>query len=158
MNYEPIEVAVALSLYGFNVSPGERAEKLYKHFDGNCAELEDLLRIMDKKVGYAATELAPPTAEVYVIHALEKYGEEAREHVRINRLHIDEIDLSSLSMSLRLNRESWENLLGVIKMCVPVALEPKEQRNYFDSTGKEWTVGDFWSSVDELQTQLGQEG
>lgn len=154
MNYEPIEVAVALSLYGYNVSPVERASRLHDHFKGKCATPEDLVHKLTNMTAYAATELAPPTAELYVAHALEKYGEEARNHVRINRSHIGEIDLSSLSVSLRLNRSSWENLFSVIKMCVPIELEPEEQKKFLEITGKEWTIGDFWNSVRELQDQL----
>ena len=66
-------------------------------------------------------------------------------------------DKINLDVSLTLNRHSWENLLNVANMCVPVSLEPEEQRTYFDRTGKEWTVGDFWDSVRELKKQLAQE-
>ncbi len=82
--HTPIEVAVAMSLYAYNVSSGERARKLYDHFDGNCAEFHDLANILTHTPAYAATELAMPTASVYVDHALERYGEEARERVRVN--------------------------------------------------------------------------
>ena len=85
-NYEPIEVAVALSLYGYNVSPGRRAEKLYSHFEGACAEPDELLSYMETpRLAFAATEMAQPTAEVYIMHALERYGQEARERVEANR-------------------------------------------------------------------------
>ena len=159
MNYEPVEVGVALSLYGYNVSPVERARKLHDHFEGDCADPESLVHTLTNKSAHAMTELAPPTAEVYVIHALEEYGQEARERVRINRTPIDDlrIDLSSISTSLRLDRSSWENLFSVIKLCVPVILEPDERKTYLERTGKEWTIGDFWDSVKELQKQLGEE-
>lgn len=84
-NYSPIEVAVALSLYAFNSHPYDRAQKLYDHFAGDCAEIEDMYNILNKSVGYATTEFAFPTAEVYVQHALEKYGKEAVERVRVNK-------------------------------------------------------------------------
>lgn len=83
-SHSPIEVAIALSLYAYNVSPGVRAEKLYDHFAGNCAEPMELLDILQRRGAYAATELAFPTAQVYVEHSLEKYGREARERVRAN--------------------------------------------------------------------------
>lgn len=82
--WTPIEVAVALSLYQFNVSPGERAERLWKHFGGDCAEPEELLEIMWHRAVNAATELAPPTALVYVKMALARYGMEARQKCRGN--------------------------------------------------------------------------
>ena len=84
----PIEVAVALSLYGYNVSAAERAQRLWDHFQGDCAELYDLLGMMaSSRVGFAATELAYPTAAVYVEHALDRYGDEAQERVRVNAGH-----------------------------------------------------------------------
>lgn len=77
-NYSPLAVAIALSLYAFNVSASERAQKLYSHFEGNCADIEDLYACMvTARVGFAATELAAPTAIVYLHHALERYGDEA---------------------------------------------------------------------------------
>ena len=160
MNYEPVEVGVALSLYGYNVSPIERARKLHDHFKGDCAELETLVHTLTNMLAHAMTELAPPTAEVYVIHALARYGDEAKEYVRINRMNIDDLldsDLSSMPISLRISRPSWERLLNVVKMCVPVSLDPEERKKYLDRTGKEWTVGDFWDSVKELRKQLGLE-
>lgn len=57
-------------------------------------------------------------------------------------------------ISLTLQRASWENILGVIKMCVPVSLDEDEREMYFRRTGKHWTVGDFWDSVKELRDQL----
>lgn len=78
-------IAMALSLYGFNVSPGMRAEKLYAHFDGDCMELDELEDILVNRPGYEATELPFPTAEVYVMHALERYGDEAERRATIER-------------------------------------------------------------------------
>jgi len=78
----PIVVAVALALYRYNVSPAERATKLYQHFDGACAEMEDLIYLVD--LPDAFTAMAMPTAIVYVTHAVERYAEEAAERVRAN--------------------------------------------------------------------------
>lgn len=90
-NYTPIEVAVALSLYGFNVTPFERAKKLYDHFEGRCAELAELVDILIQRGQFAATELAYPTAKLYVEHALERYGKEARERCRVNETSLEEL-------------------------------------------------------------------
>ncbi len=85
MELEPLVVAVALARYSYNVSPGERAEKLYEHFEGQCAEPDDLLRVMLTDKMFMTTELAPPTGAVFVNHALERYADEAARHVQINR-------------------------------------------------------------------------
>ncbi len=82
--YKPIEVAVALSLYAYNVSAIIRAEKLYVHFKGNCAEVTNMVETLMNSPNSVVTELAMPTAFVYVNHALERYGEEAVERVRAN--------------------------------------------------------------------------
>lgn len=83
-HYSPIETAIALSLYGYNVSAVERATKLYDHFNGDCAEINDLFNIIEFGGGYAATELAYPTAKVYVQQALDLYGKEARIRCETN--------------------------------------------------------------------------
>lgn len=82
MYLRPIDVAVALSLYGYNVSAHERAKAIYEHFDGDCAEMKDL--ILQVSRGYAATELAPPSAVVYVEQALKMYGDEATRRNQVN--------------------------------------------------------------------------
>lgn len=81
--YEPIEVAIALALYEHNVSPLVRVEAIYKHFRGECAELPELLEYLT--YGHAVTALPFPSAEVYVQHALRRYGAEARRRVQIER-------------------------------------------------------------------------
>jgi hypothetical protein len=84
-DYSPLDVAVALSLYAYNVDPTSRALKLYRHFHGECMEMDELIGILAGPRGiYAATELPAPTAAVYVTHALETYGPEARERNRDN--------------------------------------------------------------------------
>jgi hypothetical protein len=85
---EPLVVAVALSLYAYNVSAGERACKLSEHFDAigeGCMGIDEMAHILINNGGYAATELPQETAEVYVRHAMEKYGKEAERRVAINR-------------------------------------------------------------------------
>ena len=79
---ESLAAAIAVSLYQYNVSAGERAAKLYAHFKGECAELDELLIMVDSKNW--ATEMAAPTAQVYLEHALEKYMNEARHRVQVN--------------------------------------------------------------------------
>ena len=86
MTYSPIEVATALSLYGYNVPGLERARKLFDHFEGHCMDLEELVDVLSSsRLAFAATELPFPTAEVYMQHALERYGTEATERVDVNR-------------------------------------------------------------------------
>ena len=64
LSFTPIEVATALALYGYNVSPRVRAQLLWEHFDGDCADIEDLVLYM-AEYGSAATGLAYPTALLY---------------------------------------------------------------------------------------------
>ena len=82
--YSPVEIAIALSLYGYNVSAVERAKRIYDHFEGHCAEMDELVSYMIN-YGCAPTALPFPSAEVYVQHALERYGEEAKDRVRVER-------------------------------------------------------------------------
>lgn len=85
MNYSPIEVAIALSLYAYNVSSVERAVDLWLYFtqlDLPCMERHELSAILDRDTPYAATELPYPTAKLYVEHALERYGREAKERAK----------------------------------------------------------------------------
>ncbi len=83
MNYTPIETAIALALYAYNVSAVTRGAKLYNHFEGDCMEPEELVHVCHERAHAIATELPFPSAVVYVFHALEQYGEEAREKVRL---------------------------------------------------------------------------
>ena len=78
----PIDVAVALSLYQYNVNPGDRALAVHRHFEGNCAGVAELIRQVSR--GYGPTELAPPSAKVYVDQAIARYGEEAARWNRGN--------------------------------------------------------------------------
>lgn len=74
--FDPIDVGVALSLYGYNVSAADRAAAIFNHFKGNCAEPEELAEWCSRPD--VVTALPYPSAEVYVTHALEMYGREAR--------------------------------------------------------------------------------
>lgn len=85
-NYTPLEVFIALSLYNYNVPPGERSKKLYRQFEGACAEPDELLRILTEESGHLGTAFAFPTAKAYIEDALAKYGDEARDTVRLNDL------------------------------------------------------------------------
>ena len=80
-----LTACVAMSLYQFNVNPMARAEKLYKEFDGQCAEMDEMLLLVDYK--HWATQMAMPTAKMYLEHALERYGFEARQRVDVNLGH-----------------------------------------------------------------------
>jgi hypothetical protein len=82
--YNPMETAVALALYSYNIDPVDRAQRIYGHFSGECMEVEDLVKILHNSPAYIATELPYPSAVVYVAHALGRYGEEARNRCRIN--------------------------------------------------------------------------
>ena len=77
-----LAAAVAVSLYQYNVSPAERATKIYEHFEGACAEIEELLALVDSKNW--ATSMAMPTARIYLMHAMERYGLEAINRVKAN--------------------------------------------------------------------------
>jgi hypothetical protein len=70
---------VALSLYAFNVPPSVRAKRIHDHFDGDCMDLEELIRAVDSP--YAMTELPFPSARLYLQHAIEAYANEALERV-----------------------------------------------------------------------------
>lgn len=83
-NLEPLDVAVALSLYAYNVNSHERAKLVYDYFDGECMELSDMISLFDKCPAYIATELPAPSARVYVDQAIKRYGEEARNRNQIN--------------------------------------------------------------------------
>lgn len=81
--YTPMEIAIAISLYGYNRSPYERAKSIHEHFGGHCMEMDELVEICSN-VAYVATELPYPSAKVYVERALKIYGDEARERVAYN--------------------------------------------------------------------------
>ncbi len=82
--YTPIEVAIALSLYAYNVPATDRAFLIYDYFGGDCMDRYDLVSIM-LNTGSVVTELPYPSAVVYVQQALDKYGAEAVRRVKMNR-------------------------------------------------------------------------
>lgn len=86
---EGLVAATAMSLYIYNVSPGERAERIFHYFNGECAEPNELLDLVDK--AFWATHMAFPTAKVYLEQAMLRYGDEARERCRIESMSIEEI-------------------------------------------------------------------
>ena len=81
-NYTPLQVAVALSLYAYNVDSVTRAKAIYQHFDGECLEMEELIALFEKNRAWICTELPAPSAAVYVQQALARYGDEAVRRTR----------------------------------------------------------------------------
>lgn len=77
-----LTAAVAMSLYQYNVAPHEKAGKLTEHFNRSCADFDDLVYLVESRNW--ATEMAMPTAEVFLQHALDRYGQEAKHRVEIN--------------------------------------------------------------------------
>jgi len=84
----PLDIAVALSLYQYNISPNACAQAIYDYYDGHCMELVDL--IIAVKHGHAATELPAPSAKQYVRMAIAQYGEEAKSRNEINLTYMTE--------------------------------------------------------------------
>lgn len=84
MSDKPIDAHIAMSLYQYNVNSFERADKLYQHFKGDCAEMFELVEWVDSKNW--ATEMPLPTAKIYLQHALDRYLEEARERRQGNEM------------------------------------------------------------------------
>jgi hypothetical protein len=80
--------AIAMALYIYNVAPVERATKLYAHFAGACAEIDELVRLVDS--AYWATEMAFPTARAYLLQAMARYGTEAARRVIANSFCCEE--------------------------------------------------------------------
>ena len=77
-----LSAATAASLYQYNTPPRDMACALWNSFGGHCAELEELLRLVQSV--HWATEMAAPTAAKFLEHALLKYGDEATERTLIN--------------------------------------------------------------------------
>ena len=74
--YSPMDVAVALSFYSHNVSVEDRAKRLHDQFGDYCEPIDSILLVLSRQM--APTELEPPMAAVYVAHALEWYGDDAK--------------------------------------------------------------------------------
>ena len=71
--------AVAMSLYIYNVNVMERADKLFQHFKGDCAEMFELMQWCDSPSW--ATKMPPPTAKRYLHDALDRYKSQATDRV-----------------------------------------------------------------------------
>ena len=77
--WSPLEVAIALSLYAERLPYQERSKALFAALD------EITLTDVERAAAPKATrfhELPLRLFSIYVQHALERYGEEARERVR----------------------------------------------------------------------------
>jgi hypothetical protein len=88
LGYTPLEVAIALSLYAYNVPPVLRARKIHDHFQGDCYHVTTLSEMVSRP--YAATSLPIHSAAVYVQQALDAYGEEARKRVAANSKPVED--------------------------------------------------------------------
>lgn len=84
MAHEPIEIAIAISLYAYNVNIIARAQALWDHFQGDCPDMHELAEILQTRGQYWATELPYPTAKVYIEQAWARYGDEARRRSLAN--------------------------------------------------------------------------
>lgn len=79
---DALVAAVAMSLYIYNVSSAERSQKIIDHFSGRCVDLYEMRCLVGNH--HWATDMALPTALIYMQHAMDRYGEEAEERVQVN--------------------------------------------------------------------------
>ena len=80
--HEALAMAMAVALYRFNTRPEKRARLLFDHFKGACAEMSELVKMVDNPNW--ALGMPAPTAMVYLVHGCEEYLEEARRRVGAN--------------------------------------------------------------------------
>ncbi len=57
-------------------------------------------------------------------------------------------------VSVKLKRESWENIFRVLEWCAPMELSSSEERSYLKVTGEHWSLGNFWAAIHEAQRQV----
>lgn len=81
--YEPIEVAIALSLYDHNVPSAARAKKLEMALPAEDVDVKTVAAVLHDDAISFATRLHPLVAAMYLRFALEEYGEEARKRVAL---------------------------------------------------------------------------
>ena len=80
--YSPLEAGIALSLFLYNTADAEVIKRIWDHFEGHCAEPQDLYEYLTKRRHCIMTELALPTANYLMTMALEKYGQDAKERAK----------------------------------------------------------------------------
>lgn len=94
--YTPFQTALALSLYGYNVSPYDRACKQMEiltvpynmHSDDTYKDdfFSEIMSLFSLKPAYIMTELPYEEAVIYLYHALVTYGEEAVDREKSHAL------------------------------------------------------------------------
>lgn len=83
MGYGPMEVAIALALYDFNVPAAARAKRLEAALPGEDVDLMAVTAILHSDAISFATRLHPNVAETYMRFALEAYGAEAKRRAQV---------------------------------------------------------------------------
>ncbi len=84
--YEPVEVAIALALYAYNVSANDRVDAMHREA-GRPLRVDHQFFQMVERMGHPSvvTKLDQRNADAYVRCAMMAYGEEARCRVQTNR-------------------------------------------------------------------------
>ncbi len=59
----------------------------------------------------------------------------------------------SEDIHLKLKPSSWENLFHVLKWCGSPELQKNVRDHYEKSTGKHFTLGNFWAAVHDIERQ-----
>jgi hypothetical protein len=81
MEYSPVEIALALCLFDYNVDPSEKALLILEESKNlvTISEMRKLKSLLMKD--QYITALPIPTVRIYVKAALKKYGKEAKRRV-----------------------------------------------------------------------------